>query len=502
MTALSVAAPPETHRPRFGGWWVSAYRLTWGTLALTVVAVMVASFYAGTAHPAVLVLRLIKAAVVISVCIILLRRRGTDTVAALLSLAFLTWTITSSFDFASAELLPRLLDRVRFLLFVLALLLFPDARWRPRWTRGVAFASAAVFLLGVAEGLAVVPTSLFLPLAVACVIAAIAALTVRFRTAATTTERQQLKWVALGLFAGVGLILIARAGAGLSSSHAMPAASPVLLEALFQLGIILVALGFLVSLLRYRLFDAEAAITRSAAYAGLTLALVGTFAGSEALIEMLGQQYLGMGVGDVSAAMAAAVAAVLLAPLHERISAWAEHHFERDLALLKHEIPELLADLSAGSSTRRLATVVLPRICIAIHVSRAALVLDHAVLAATGLQPRQVRDWLGRAPVSARDRLARRDPADALFPVRMAVCSSGSVRGWLLLGPRPDGSLPGKHEFAALESVVPALRQALLATKDREDAQKRERGRFRAMNRRVDELSRRVDVLFEAARAA
>jgi len=503
MTALSATTPLETHRPTLSGRWVSAYRLTWAALALVAGAVMAASIYGGTAHPAVLALRLAKAAVIISVCVILLRRRANDTVAALLSLAFLTWTITSSFDFASAELLPRLLDRVRFLLFVLALLLFPDARWRPRWTRNVAFASVAIFLLGAAEGLGFVPTRLFLPLAISCVIAAIAALILRFRTAATQSEKQQFKWVALGLFSGVGLILVARVGAALSAGHAMLAASPVLFEGLFQLGIILVALGFLVSLLRYRLFDAEAAITRSAAYAGLTLALVGTFAGSEALIEMLGQQYLGMGVGNVSAAMAAAVAAVLLAPLHERISAWAEHHFERDLALLKHELPELLADFPAGSSARRLATVVLPRICIAIHVSRAALVVDNAVLAATGLQPRQVRAWFGRAAISAKDHLALREPADALFPVRMVMCcSSGSVRGWLLLGPRPDGSLPGKHEFAALESVVPALRQALLATKDREDAQKRERRRFRAMNRRIDELSRRVDVLYPVAQAA
>ena len=80
----------------------------------------------------ILVLRLIKAAVLVSVSAILLRRRAKDPVAALLALAFLTWTITSSFDFASSNALPLLLDRVRFLLFVLALLLFPDGRWQPK----------------------------------------------------------------------------------------------------------------------------------------------------------------------------------------------------------------------------------------------------------------------------------------------------------------------------------------------------------------------------------
>ena len=95
---------------------------------------------------------------------------------------------------------------------------------------------------------------------------------------------------------------------------------PILWEALFQLGIIIVALGFLVSLLRYRLFDAETVISRSAVYAALTIALVATFGGTEAAIQNLGQEYLGMNIGGISGAMAAAVAAVLLSPLHGRIT--------------------------------------------------------------------------------------------------------------------------------------------------------------------------------------
>ena len=496
MTALSVAAPSEAHRPEIRGWWVSAYRLAWGLLALTAVGVMAVSAYQGTAHPAVLALRLAKAAIIICVCVILLRRRANDTVAALLSLAFLTWTITSSFDFATAELLPRLLDRLRFLLFVLALLLFPDARWRPRWTRGVAIASGAVFLLGVAEGLGMVPTRLFLPLAIACVIGAIGALVVRFRTAATATERQQLKWVALGLFSGVGLILIARAGALITATQAIPPAVSVVLEGLFQLGVILVALGFLVSLLRYRLFDAESAITRSAAYAGLTLALVGTFAASESVIEILGQQYLGMGVGNISAATAAAIAAVLLSPLHERISAWAEHHFERDLAALKRQLPELLAERSAGSSCRGLAGAVLPRIQEAIHATRAALVVDGAVIATLGVRPQQAASRLNRYSGGTTAHEIHHDPADPLFPTRIELrCPFGGARGWLLLGPRPDGSHYGRHELAVLEMIVPTLRQALFATKNREAERKRERRLFQAMSNRIDDLAGRLDAL-------
>ncbi len=142
---------PRTHVPRLGGRWVSAYRALWCLLALVSVGVLASSLLHPMAHPAIVALRTAKGVTVIAVCWILLRRRRDDPVAALLSLAFLSWTITSSVDFASADALPLLLDRVRFLLFVLALLLFPDGDWRPRWTRAVAASSVGVFLLGAAE---------------------------------------------------------------------------------------------------------------------------------------------------------------------------------------------------------------------------------------------------------------------------------------------------------------------------------------------------------------
>lgn len=487
-----VELKPRSLPPLSGGL-LAAYIIAWVLLGATVAGVIGVSVLQPSEPAGILVLRTVKAAVLVGVAAILLRRRRRDPVAALLSLAFLLWAITSSFDFAGPSAsLPILLDRLRFLLFAVALLLFPDAQWRPGWTRHVAATSFAVFLLGVGESVGLLPTRLFLPLAIVCVLAAIAALISRFRMAQNETERQQLKWVALGLVSGVALILSARAGAALMSAAGI---APVLLEALFQLGIILVALGFLVSLLRYRLFDAEAAITRSAAYAGLTVALVATFSGSEALIEMLGQRYLGMGVGDVSAAMAAAIAAVLLSPLHERISAWAEQRFERDLALLKRQLPELLAELS-GSSTRKLAAAVLPRIQVAIHAKQAALIVDDTVVATLGVEPPQVMNSSRRALGEVIGRQFHHVPEDPLFPTRMVMrCAFGQVRGCLLLGPRPDGSQHGKHELAALAAIAPALRQALFTSKSRDDERQRDQRLFRAIRRKVDDLSLRLDTI-------
>ncbi|HET7817086.1 MAG TPA: hypothetical protein VFK58_05860 [Sphingomicrobium sp.] len=481
MTYSAAIAATQRGLPPLRGRLLTAYRLAWGLLAAAALAVVALALLQANMPPLILALRLAKSAVVVSVALILFCRRQRDPVAAILALALLCWTVTSSFDFTSNALVPTLLDRLRFLLFALALLLFPDGRWRPRWTRHVALLSAAIFGLGVGEALGVVPTRLFLPLAIPCVLAAIAALVGRFRAASDEVQRQQLKWVALGLVSGVGLILAARAGA-----YAAPAKGhAAIFEAMFQLGIVLVALGFLVPLLRYRLYDAEAVISRSAAYAVLTAALVATFAGSEALIEAFGQQYLGAGAGQVSSAIAAAVAALLLTPLNDRIGNWAEQRFQRHLVELKEDLPQLLAEVPARWSPSQLGEAVLPRIAEPIHATRSALIAGNRVIAADGISRREAR-----AAASCED----------MFPLRLALrCPFGGVRGWLLLGPRPDGSGYGKDELEALEVIVPGLRRALLQSMEREVERRRDRSAERKLSDQAAALAARVEALEKGA---
>jgi len=433
---------------------------------LAVVLTTVLSASLGNPDPLVTVLRIAKSAVLLCVATILFYRRQADAVAALLALAFLTWTISSSYDFATGAELAQLLDRCRFLLLVLGVLFFPDGRVQPGWTRSVMLASLGAFLVGIAETLQLLPTSLFLTLAIPCVLAAIGSLIARFRASSDYALRQQVKWVALGLIAGVGLILCARAGSAASGLRAR--GMPILWELMFQLGIMIVALGFLVSLLRFRLFDAETVISRSAAYAALTIALVATFGGTEAAIENLGQLYLGMNIGSVSGAMAAAVAAVLLNPLHSRITAWAENRFQPNLVGLKRHVPELLARLSAGSSSRRLSNAVLLAITNAVHATRSALVLDGVVVASEGIRLADARQWSRRSLVDD-PALSDRDRTDRLFPVRLALGGKGAgANGCILLGPRPDGTLYGREDLDAVRSIVPALQDALFATRHRE----------------------------------
>ena len=497
---VSVQLPTgTTSLPPLGGRLFAAYRVAWlGALALALAAVGYSWFDLTTPH-AIWALRLAKSVVLITVSALLFRRRAQDPVAAILALSFLIWIASSSVDFVHAGTAwPALLDRCRFLLFALALQLFPDGEWYPRWTRHVAAAIVATFCLGIAEASGLLRTSLYIPLAISCVLAAISALFASYRHRSSMRQQQQIKWVAFGLVAGILLILSARAGAAIAAQMAMPAFGEVLLEAMFQLGIIVIALGFLTSLLRYRLYDAEAAISRSAAYAGLTLALVGTFAASESIIQTLGQRYFGQEIGDLSGGIAAAIAAVLLTPLHSKISGWAEQHFQRDLTGLKTQLPDLLGAHSGGSSLARLGKAVLPRIEDAVHSVRIALLVDGRLVAVCGssrtVAQRWIRQWIPPPEVELFD---PRD--DDLFPLKLALrCPFGSIRGWLLLGPRPDGSFYGSDDLEALTKIAPPLQRTLILVAEREIELARQRRIINGLNRSMAVLSDRLDRVEQA----
>lgn len=505
MAALFL--PAASHSlPPLGGRLFAAYRVAWWALFTMALAAAGFSLFDPTTHPLILALRLTKSAVLIAVSAILFRRRRGDAVAAMLGLSFLLWAISSSFDFAGSAgaAWPVLIDRCRFLLFALALLLFPDGDWLPRWTRAVAAAILMVFLVGLAEAIGLLPTVLFLPLAIGCVLLTIAALLVRYHSLSSNTAKQQLKWVALGLVVGIGLILSARVGAAIAAAArmAMPMARTIVLEGLFQTGIVVIALGFITSLLRYRLYDAETAISRSAAYAGLTLALIATFAASESIIQTFGQRYFGPDIGDLSGGIAAAIAAVLLTPLHGKISSWAEQHFQRDLTGLKTELPDMLAALSAGSSLARLGSAALLRIEEAVHAASIALLVDGRVVAFRGVSKtaaqRWVRHWPEPTGVELFDRIE-----DAVFPLRMALrCPFGSIRAWLLLGPRPDGSFYGQDEIDALQAIAPSIQRTLFAVAEREVAEVRERTLRRAMARSINSLDVRLSTIEDSIHLA
>lgn len=406
------------------------------------------------------------------VAAVLLFRRRREPVPALLALAFTLTAITSGNEASWWLDAPRLTDAisvagVAFLL--LGLLAFPDGRMgsRTAWAAAAAIALLPVLVLAdvAANGSKPVLVTLL-----ALFAAVLARLVLRFRRMPAGIARQQVRWGFFGFAVGIGWLIVSAAlflavqlpGSGRHFALFVIASTVAgLLATLFMVG------GLLVSLMRYRLYDADAVIGRSATYGVLTLGFVALFAGSESLIEKLGEAYLGGQIGALAGGLAAALAAALIVPLHHRVDAWAERRFQKPLLQLSHGLPELVGDLRETARVERIAEAVAEAARAGVQAMRAALIVEGEVLAARGLSSGAARDWLQGRDISGETQGAAR--GDPLFPMRLPLQSeaTGPV-GWLVLGPRPDGSLYGKDERKALAAIAGPVARAIDVARSRE----------------------------------
>ncbi len=377
---------------------------------------------------------------------------------------------------------------------------FPDGRFPTRLSRIVALVAVVMAIanipLRVSPTLALRFDNLWLSWAALVLVGAAAALILRYRSSAVaSTDRQQMKWVMLGFTIACILQLV------LVTAHHVAAVetgvADFLLEAIVSpLVYIAIPAGLLVSLLRYRLYDAESAISRSAAYAVLTVSLIAVFTGTEKVVELLGQDYFGNSVGTLAGGIGAAV---MIAPLHDRIGRWAEHRFQRRLMRLRHGLPALVGDLRETATIEELASATIARLDREMRATGAALISEDRVLASLAVGPETIVAWRRGWTLSDATKLdcVRDDP---VFPMRVPLVADGiGVQGWLLLGPRPDGSFYGKDERAFLADIADPVARAIAVVRRRE---KRERARLTeraALKHRIATIEAAVAQLMRSA---
>ena len=450
--------------PRLTGIGLAVYRFLWVVALLAAIAAAVA----GQLH-AFAPTRLLEAATLLAAAAILFRRRSGDAIAAMLSLAFLLWVITASSAWAGmgAAAIPlAMLDRLRFLMFVAAMMLFPAGRFDPRWTSLGVAATFVTFCAGIPEAARLIPSGFYVVPAMSCAALAVAAMRARLISLPPGVQRQQIKWVALGLAGGLCLVGLSRLGALAWPDFPYTVA---VAGALFDLGVMLMALGVLFALVRFRLYDADAAISRSTTIATVTLALVGVFAGTETVIQSVSQNLFGDMTGTVSSGVAAAIAAALVAPVHGKVATWAERRFQRALTSLREELPDVLADLRETADLPTLSETLLARLERGLRTSRVVLLVGGEAVATRHVEAHEIEE-------------------DQLFPLRVPLESEGAGEiGLLLLGPRPDGSPLGRDEREAIEEFAGPVARAIRAVQ-----------RDMARDADLKELTRRLRAL-EAA---
>jgi len=395
--------------------------------------------------------------ILIAAALLLFLRRPSDPVAAMLSFAFLALgagvgTPSWFFVWAGIAWIGTILNVGGALVLVAALLVFPQGRFAPRWTRWtlpllVLFAPFS-YLASFGEWESLIWLGLL--------VLAVYSVAYRYRRLPLGAERQQIRWALFGFVLFVfffALALALNVGVGLSGDSSERHRVWLWLggQACFALAMSSLALGLLVSLLRYRLYDADRVISRSAGYAVLTLLLAGTFGASSRMIEWFFETSFGGDAGALPGAIGAGLAVVLITPMHNRIHRWAERRFQKALLHLKRDLPDCVGDLRETAGLHELLDEVLGRILAGTRAVRAALVIDGETVAARG-------DGGADFPVSVPLRVEYQ---------RMEI-------GTLLVGPRPDGSAPGKDERDALAEIADPIARAVRIVRLREERQHRQ----------------------------
>jgi hypothetical protein len=365
----------------------------------------------GVPNQAAILPVLLPLAATAAIGLLIFWRRSDDRAAMLFSLMLIaacSIPIRSEWPLGRAvpwlELPIRLVWALANFLILILLLVFPDGRFVPRWTRllGVAAIPAAALVDLTPElskarlGVTALIWSLFWG-------AGLYAQVYRYRHVSGPVQRQQTKWVALAfglsvLFVVLGVVVpyMVLDAASAWFVWALPALAPIFALLPASVGI---------AILRHHLYDIDRLLSRTLTYGLLTVVLGLVYAGA---VVVLGQALNPRG-GYSSLAVAASTLfiAALFQPLRRRIQAAVDRRFNRRRYDAAKTIEAFSARLREHVDLDTLAAEVLG-------------VVDQT------MQPTTASLWLRpltRAPQDLSDAVARRPAARPTGP--FAIRSQG-----------------------------------------------------------------------------
>jgi hypothetical protein len=346
---------------------------------------------------------------------ILHRRNARDVVSSVLSLAILLMIGSElpSSAYLGAIGVPRAVNVALYdlsnILLLAGILLFPHGELS--WQKiGLLLALPVLMLL---HG------SLYQTYLAAFMIVAALTLLRHLRRAENGETLQQIRWALLG-FSGYAVLravsILADYFKWSTGSFGQQLALEILAGLTLALGVLVLQFGLLIALVRYRLYDAEFVISKSANFALITLVVAAIFAGVADALKQIIYNYYGNTNSEGPVIMAAALSTVLVNPIQERIQSWSEKRFQKNLVLLRDDLPDCVRDMRETAS---LTEMVASDIC---------------------------------------------EPKDKVFPIRVPLVPSSDDEapiGFLLVGPRPDGSIPSRDEQKALAGVSEDVARAI-----------------------------------------
>ena len=420
-----------------------------------------------------LVAGLLACTALLACSVLLALRRPDDPVAMLIAFAFvgMAATIDPPLQFwlwTDQGIVLDVLGCAFFYILLIALASFPDGLFVPRFLRWL-------IPLGIPVAIFVsipdVDEDLQGILAMLVLIAVLASQMVRFRREPAGIARQQIKWAGFGFAAGFLLILAAvllAAALGDDSSQYTPLMSLAVLL-LFSSGMAVIALGLLVALVRFRLWEADTVITRSAAYAVVTLIVGVVWAASSDLVKLVIIELMGRESEAGATTVGAVIAAGVFSPAQSLVLGWTRRRFGGPLDQIR-EAAKRLKSWGLTEAPEEVATRALAIIDQAVHPDASAIVLDTA---------------LSHELVASREASSADDPR---LIERLTLADEETSVGTLLIGRRSDGNRYNRQELEAIRQIVPSLAEALRVSRGRYS-------RESLMQQRLDDMAAKLALL-------
>lgn len=397
------------------------------------------------------------------------RRNARDVVSSLLSIAVLLNIAAEqpSSVFLATIGVPRGINVAIYdlgnVLLLTGILLFPHGNLSWRVVGLIACLPLLMFLHG----------QFYQAYFISFMIIGVLAMLRRLHRTQSSEQRQQIRWALLGISAYASLRCISIICDYLkwsTGSFGHQLLVEMAAGITFALAVLLLQLGLLIALLRYRLYDAEIAISRSANFALITLAVAAVFGAAADAVKQLVYNYYGNTNSEGPVVIAAAIATILINPIQDRIQRWSEKRFQKNLFLLREDLPGNVRDMRETASLTEMLDEILVQVDRGVRAIRAAMIVNGCVLSVRGLSVEEAEAW--RTSTFAQDyRSDICEAADRLFPIRVPLVPSSDEEepiGYLLVGPRPDGSVPSREEQKALAEVSEDIARAIRTVIKRE----------------------------------
>ena len=215
----------------------------------------------------------------------------------------------------------------------------------------------------------------------------------------------------------------------------------------------------------------RSSIGRSVNFAVITLGVAAVFAAAGDALKQIVYNYSGNTSNEGPIIFAAALATIMVNPIQERVQRWSEKRFQKHLFLLRNDLPQSVRDLRETASLDEMVGEILAQVDRGVRAVRSAMIVNGCVLTVRGMTA-ATRSRTGE-PRSSR-RTTRATSAKrriAIFPIRVPLVPSSDQEepiGYLLVGPRPDGSIASRDEQKALAEVSEEIARAIRTVIKRE----------------------------------